>query len=157
MVGLPSRSTIQLFGIGFPSWFAAYTLPPATVLIAMSSKIGWCFPAGTLYENGFVPRTAVFEPGAATLGISLPIAIPIMSFRAAIVGYTPTAPKWHELKTPQYAIPVSRAFSMAVSIANVPATCPSVEFPSINANEGPSLTICGSTSLRHPPARIRVV
>jgi hypothetical protein len=84
VVGNPCASTIQPGGIGFPCAAAAYTLPPATALVAMSSISGNGWPHGAANENGLLPSTALRPPGTVTDGVSFAIARPTIPSAAAI-------------------------------------------------------------------------
>jgi hypothetical protein len=107
------------------------TFTPATVVVAMSSRMGGCRLAGMPKASGLVLSVAVRPPGGATIGTLLVQAKPISPASAANRTYGADATQCPPWRTPAQAMPpFSRACSMHHSMARTEGITPSPRSPS---------------------------
>ena len=144
VLGSPSLSRTHPGGSVLPAVRASFTLPSATTLVVMSTRIG-SPPVGMAMAIGLVEsRRSVPPHGAMKADPSAPQKIwAISPCSASISAYAPARPMWKALRTPIAAMPVRSAFAAAIWVANSATAWPQALCPSINAVAAASRSTVG--------------
>ena len=140
-MGWPLASISKPSATSLPSLRATRTLPIATRLVAMSSRMGGCWLVpGSAMQIGFVekrpslPRNGVTRPRWSA---TLTKCRPTRPAALAISPYAPTRPMWCAFASVMATTPIWRQRAMAASIAWPATGRPYPRTPS-NISVGPS-------------------
>src|SRR3954462_9974338 len=107
--GAPPAVRAQVSGIGSPRFFARYTFPRATAVLAMSTATTRPPGAGAAIDHGLVPSRFSRPPQGAMAGLALVVRTATQPSSAARRVKYMAVPKCLELRTPTTPTPWVRA------------------------------------------------